>query len=126
MVYGAFAVPGAFWVGLHAFLPGGEKALLGFGALSIALLCLGTMIWVNDDLNKNLIVAAAAPLAAFALYGLLIKVFGARFGHAPADVAFNFKQGLFWDRVFAFAVTLGLIFGTTAAFIIFGILKGSA
>ena len=57
--------------------------------------------------NKmNFSVALIFPLYAVAIYRPLFLWFNKRLKHPPIDTAYNWKSGLFWDRLFNISYVL--------------------
>ena len=115
-------VPMIYTFGLH-------KPLLLEGSSSIITRNLFTMLLILgivyasfnnfSRLPSSISVALASPLYHTTLFRYFFKVFVKKIGREPVDVAFNFKSGLFYDRVFAMGFFFLSVF---SSFIVVGIL----
>lgn len=77
-----------------------EKKLIMFITFIIAITGIIASFFVATTKDKGIYLTLINPFYAFSSYKILRLLFILFFKREPQNTAFNFKQGLFWDRVF--------------------------
>jgi hypothetical protein len=77
--------------------------------VTVAIAGYGVRDFTSAYLSASSLVSFLTPFCQFAFWAATYLVFLKLVQRPPQDVAFNWAPGMFWDRVYALAVSLVMI-----------------